>query len=559
MISTSIWWLSVPHARTGGRKGLTEVRDTATKARDTAIRAYHTAHREVRVRSRRYEQRFRRRWRTATPHQRQTVLLTTGAVTAGLVVAVAAVAASGPWDAGQRTAERSWAAVRDQRSGGNHTAPEAPPVLAALDAGTGTSTSKGAGGGHRTAPDDRPAHGPGAAGVPPPGSSALADTLQPLLKDGQLGTVRAASVVDAATGRQLYAAKASTPVTPASTVKLTTATAALSARGADYRIATRAVRGKGGRLVLVGGGDPTLDNAGLEALARQSARRLRAHGIKKVSLGYDTSRFKGPTLHAIGPNDNLAPVTPLMTNEARLDGTHHGPAPRSTNPSADAAARFAAALKRHGVGVKGGGPRRTTARKGSRQLAVHRSAPLSSLVERMLTYSDNDIAEALARQTALAAGSPASFKGAAKAQARRLGKLNLPLAHTRFTDGSGLNRADKVTAALLTRLLARAAEPDHPELRPILTGMPVAHFTGTLGARYGGQDEKPGAGLVRAKTGTLTGVNTLAGTVVDADGRLLDFAFMTKGSIDPMATQDSLDRLAAVLANCGCHDSPSEG
>ena len=103
----------------------------------------------------------------------------------------------------------------------------------------------------------------------------------------------------------------------------------------------------------------------------------------------------------------------------------------------------------------------------------------------MLTNSDNDIAEALNRQTAIATGRPASFDGGAEAVPAQLAKLQLPLGGAVFADGSGLNRADKVTAGLLTQLLARAADPARPELRPILTGLPVAAFTGTLSTRYG--------------------------------------------------------------------------
>lgn len=121
---------------------------------------------------------------------------------------------------------------------------------------------------------------------------------------------------------------------------------------------------------------------------------------------------------------------------------------------------------------------------GSRTVATHLSKPLSALVERALTNSDNDIAEALARQTALKAGEPASFAGSRRAVTARLKALGLPLAGARLADGSGLDRADKVTAGLLARLLALAAGPDHPELRPVLTGLPVAGFSGTLGDRY---------------------------------------------------------------------------
>lgn len=171
---------------------------------------------------------------------------------------------------------------------------------------------------------------------------------------------------------------------------------------------------------------------------------------------------------------------------------------------------------------------------------------MAGLVERMLTNSDNDIAEALARQTALASGQPASFEGAEKAVAARLAALGVDAAGSRFADGSGLNRADKVSAGLLTGLLTKAADPQRPELRPVLTGLPVAGFTGTLRGRNAGTS--PAAGLLRAKTGTLTGVNSLSGTVVDSSGRLLAFAFLTANSPGPEGAEKALDKLAAAVA-----------
>lgn len=176
--------------------------------------------------------------------------------------------------------------------------------------------------------------------------------------------------------------------------------------------------------------------------------------------------------------------------------------------------------------------------------------PVSALVERALTNSDNDIAEALARETAVADGRPASFTGAEKSVRDRLAELDLPLKGARFADGSGLDRDGRISAALLAQLLVRATDPERPELRPVLTGLPVAGFSGTLRSRYA--DASAGTGMVRAKTGTLTGVNALAGTVVDADGRLLAFAFITNGSTDAHGAQAALDRLASALANCGC-------
>ena len=84
----------------------------------------------------------------------------------------------------------------------------------------------------------------------------------------------------------------------------------------------------------------------------------------------------------------------------------------------------------------------------------------------------------------------------------------------------------------------------------VLTGLPIAAFTGTLTTRY--TDATGAAGVVRAKTGTLTGVNTLAGTVVDKDGQLLAFAFMASNTTNTLEAQAALDHTATALAACGC-------
>ncbi|MGW9177795.1 D-alanyl-D-alanine carboxypeptidase/D-alanyl-D-alanine endopeptidase [Streptomyces decoyicus] len=487
----------------------------------------------------------RQAWEATPRHTQQTWRLTAVSAATGLAVALAAVAAAGPWDSGQRTAERTEAGSMDGASGEHHAAdpgpaPSAPPVLPALGATAPGSAGRGA--------------------APVPTGAGLADALAPLLKDPALGPLRTASVLDVAAGREVFGERQGTAATPASTVKLATAVAALSVRGPDHRIDTTVVMGGKNRIVLVGGGDPTLtaraprkgaeeQPANLRTLADATARALKHRHLTKISLGYDTSAYSGPVEHPIGPNENIAPVTALMADEARLDDSDHGTAPRDTDPARAAAHAFAGLLHERGITVDGDPAGAKAPKKADRIAAVH-SLPLSALVERMLTHSDNDIAEALARQTALGSRQPASFTGAGKAVRAALERQHLPLSGAVFEDGSGLDRDDKVTAALLSRLLLQASSPDRPALRPVVTGLPVAAFTGTLSNRYRGQSA--GAGAVRAKTGTLTGVNTLAGTVVDADGRLLVFSFMTTGTTDPQGAQKALDKLASAVANCGC-------
>lgn len=468
---------------------------------------------------------------------------TATAATAGLALAACAATAAGPWDAtGQRTAERDRAvALSGEDHGGSaatagapHPAPSAPTVLTAL------------GGAVKAAP--------GVSGTSP-APEAFTAVLGPLLADPALGSRHTAAVVDVTSGRLLYGAGADDALTPASTTKIATAVAALSALGPDRRLTTKAALEPDTReLVLVGGGDPTLTArpangegwASLRTLAASTATALKKRGLTTVTLSYDTTLYAGSDLHPIGENPNLARVTPLTADEGRTDDSTNGPATRVADPAADATAKFADLLAADGIKTTHPGPSKATTR--AETLATVTSPPLSALVERMLTNSDNDIAEGLARQTALATGVRADFAGGGAAITAQLTKLGLPVAGARFKDGSGLDRDDRLTTRLLTALLAKSADAKQPGLRPVLTGLPIAGFTGTLTSRY----TQGAAGLIRAKTGTLTGVNALAGTVVDQDGRLLAFAFLADGTSDPTTAQSALDRTATALVGCGC-------
>ncbi|MFI2436517.1 D-alanyl-D-alanine carboxypeptidase/D-alanyl-D-alanine-endopeptidase [Streptomyces sp. NPDC018693] len=485
--------------------------------------------------------------RTTGPKTARTWQYTAGAVTAGLALAAGAVTAAGPWDStGQRTAERDRAAALGRTGGADHgsatadqAAPEPRPAPSAASVLTGLGGTSGT-----------VQAGPGSV----PDDTALAAVLDPLLDVPALGDLHAAAVVDVATGRLLYGSGADRALTPASTTKVATAVAALTAMGPDHRLTTRAsLEPDTKELVLVGGGDPTLTAradadgwASLRTLAASTATALKKRGITEVTLSYDTALYAGSPLHPIGVNPNLALVTPLMADQARTDDSTSGQVRRAPDPAADATRRFADFLRAAGIKAGSPGPSKATAR--AQTLATVSSPPLSVLVERMLTNSDNDIAEALARQTALATGERADFAGGGRAIHAQLKRLGLPLAGVSFKDGSGLDRNDRLTPSLLTALLVKAADPAHPELRATLTGLPVAGFTGTLSSRY----TDGAAGVVRAKTGTLRGVNTLAGTVVDTDGRLLAFALLASDTTNAWAAQAALDQAATALAACGC-------
>jgi D-alanyl-D-alanine carboxypeptidase/D-alanyl-D-alanine-endopeptidase (penicillin-binding protein 4) len=220
------------------------------------------------------------------------------------------------------------------------------------------------------------------------------------------------------------------------------------------------------------------------------------------------------------------------------------------DPAATAAGDFAAFLRRDGVAVEGHvGERPATG--AIHELAHVTSVPLADIVERVLQNSDNEGAEVLARQVGLSVTGDGSFAGGVTAVRRTLAGLGVDLRTAALYDGSGLSRDDRIDAASLVRVLQLASSSDHPELRAVVTGLPVAGFDGSLVDRF---DHADGRGWVRAKTGTLSGTSALAGLVTDARGRPLVFAFVSNHVpvTNTLGARAALDRLASALADCRC-------
>jgi serine-type D-Ala-D-Ala carboxypeptidase/endopeptidase (penicillin-binding protein 4) len=302
-------------------------------------------------------------------------------------------------------------------------------------------------------------------------------------------------------------------------------------------------------------------------LAAARARVLKAQHRDTVRLGYDTSLFTGSVLApgwspSYVTSGNVTPITALEVDQGRLlpnglpqdADAPRNLRPRSLTPAADAAAALKRFLTRDGIKVAGNaGP--ATAGRSDPRIARVSSPPLAAIVEQMLTESNNVIAEDLARQVALETGLPASFSGAARAVTGVLRRLGAS-AGVQLVDGSGLSPRDRIPAATLVRLVELAASGGHPGLRAALTGLPVAGFSGTLAAGQSvfGHPAAAARGVVRAKTGNLDTVISLAGLAYDRDGAVLAFAFMA----DAVPTGDLLlaagrfDRLATALTGCGC-------
>ena len=414
-----------------------------------------------------------------------------------------------------------------------------------------------------------------------PTQAGLSSLIARTLPDSQAGPDAGVMITDAVTGKVLFSRNGYALAPPASTNKVVTAVAALAVLGPRARFTTSVKQVPGG-IVLVGGGDPTLavnsyplsdypQPTTLAALAAKTAAALKAAGHGSVKLGYDTSLYSGPAL-APGWDDglvssgNVTPITSLEADQGRLapsgalededDPTNYNP--RTMDPAGLTAAAFAGLLKKDGISVTSG-PTSSTVPAGAATIAKVSSPVLASIVEQMLQESNNVIAENLARQVAVATGKAATFSGASSAVTAEIRKLGVTTPIS-LVDGSGLSPSDGIAPVTLVRVLAAAAAD--PRVRSAITGLPVAGFSGTLSPGHSvfGGITGTARGVVRAKTGNLSSVATLAGVVVDHSGRPLIFAFMapqaaSEGGL-PVAAATAMDNTAAALAACGCLPAP---
>ena len=405
-----------------------------------------------------------------------------------------------------------------------------------------------------------PAIKPVADSAQKPTPDKLAATLALTLADPNLGAFTG-RIADAATGEQLWAQAADVPMQPASVTKVLTSSAALLGVDRDARLTTKVMVSdrRPGLVVLRGGGDPTLSAvpAGQETWYRHAARisdladQVRRSGTKVTAVQVDISAYSGPTM-APGwdPFDidggDIAPMEAVM-----LDGGRTQPvsvdSSRSRTPALDAGRALAVALKVDPatVTVLPAGLR------GGQEIASVQSPPLIERLREMMSNSDNVMAEAIAREVAAAQGKPQSFEGAVRAVLDELDSAKIDTGGSHLMDCSGLSVDDRLTAETLDEAVGAAAGNDQPKLRPLVDLLPIAGGSGTLSNRFLDTDAgRASTGWLRAKTGSLTGTNSLVGIVTDSSGRVLTFALLSNNAGPSGRT--AIDALAATLRSCGC-------
>lgn len=416
------------------------------------------------------------------------------------------------------------------------------------------------------------------SGAPAPTKAALDKLIAPLAADSTVGDLTGV-VIDNATGEKLWSQDTGRTRIPASSTKLLTAMAAYSVLPADNTLPTTLARGEAeGELVVIPGGNVTTA-AGKESTFFPGSDTLDDYVELAESTGETFSKvtvapgpYEGDEMakgwnEADIPGGYLTRVQPWMLDAGRVD-PEELESPREGQPMYAAAVELGKRLGISGDGVSVSGKPVPVAET----IGAVESAPLVERTRDILDDSDNVGADALCHEAAMhvtgidsaepvtdgEAGftDPESRVSIAEATDSVLTILKdngIDTAGTNLADCSGMSRENRISADVLAQVLHLAASPDAtPQMRALLDGLPIAAGSGTLADRFGsGSGAEDGAGWVRAKTGTLSGVSSLAGIVTTSDGRSLSFALMSEGT-NPADARPGLDRIAALLRDCGC-------
>lgn len=339
-------------------------------------------------------------------------------------------------------------------------------------------------------------------------------------------------------GRNISETNVNTPLVPASNLKVLVAAAALEVLGEDFHYTTKIVGiAEGdtiqGDLWLVGGGDPLLtagDYPSTEAQPTLSPTRieplieaLKSAGITTISgsiVGdesrYDTERFT-PSLGLGIRGTELGPLGALLLNDGVIAASPIKP----DSPALSAAIEFTRLLTESGITVVGL-PKTGTASGDLPVIGTVESAPMKDVVVEMLTNSDNNTAELVLKELGKSESEQGTRIGGLAVVLRVLREANINIDGLAMTDGSGLDRSNRITCTTLQSILIRDGG-----FGPLTMGFAVAGQSGTLSDIF---LSGPMRGVMRGKTGTLTGVKALSGVIPYAEKQAIIFSILLNGT-----------------------------
>ena len=318
-------------------------------------------------------------------------------------------------------------------------------------------------------------------------------------------------IIDPSDGRVLSANQPDSPRVPASVIKVLTSVVALQYLGAGARYATSIWdTANPGEFLLRGSLDPYLTST--RAIADRFGHRYLPSLITKAN----------------------------RAESKRIKVYHQRMYPRDIED-------LAKALKLKGI--------RATfveldnvqaAQLGVTEIATLTSEPLETMISHTILWSDNRVADRLAKAAARRVGNPTTGAGLTKTYKEVLTSLGVDSAGLKVRDGSGLSKANRVSARTVVELLTRIR--NDALFASIYAGLPISGQTGTLVKRFA---KAPLAiGHVHAKTGWVNRSVTMAGYIESGDKEYV-FAILADGIVPSLrarnAARNAMDRLLETV------------
>jgi serine-type D-Ala-D-Ala carboxypeptidase/endopeptidase (penicillin-binding protein 4) len=345
-------------------------------------------------------------------------------------------------------------------------------------------------------------------------------TISPILKSAANSKTLAypgMMLVDPSTGESIFEYSADSLRMPASLLKIITAVALLDYVEPDFRFTTEILNGaEPNTLIVAGSLDPWMERNGVLAIkmGRASLPKLVKTALKKLD------------------SDNGAPIKTLNIKYSKM---HY--------PDLDfIKSQFVA----RNVKVT---TTRITSEEASlsskESIAVFQSPPMQKIMDWMLIWSDNTLGNRMAMYASMKAGFGYSESGIQETFVKTLNNLGIDPTGLVAVDGSGLSRLNRVSAQMLAELLLKTY--DNEKYRIIYGGLPVGGVNGTMRNRFVSSAPKA-IGLVRTKTGSLTGVVSLAGYVQGGDREYIFVAIADQIPKYPSAARAARIALDKVLA-----------
>ena len=383
------------------------------------------------------------------------------------------------------------------------------------------------------------------------------------------------SIRDNTDGTILFESNAQNSMLPASLTKLYTAASTAITLDPDARFVTK-VKYLNNNVYLVGGADPQLGTesnptqADLADLAKETAQKLKEFNVFEVNVFIDDA-ILGPLQRPADWEDTYFQSSEIHLISALNIDDPSAPAKAPVDPSITTGQKFAFYLIKNNIKVNGLVSRKN-APKDAFELSTQYSKSVSQLIEDTLMISNNQDAEILARVTSLVSENDPSTKAATELVLKDVELLGISSVDNAITDASGLSRSNKISPSDLSEIIYKSIKnpvitkvnkgetskfmitpilPITPDPWSVFTGLPTGHGLGTMKKRFD-ENNSAGRGVVRAKTGSLNRVITLAGTITTKDNVFLSFAILVNRVEEPENVREAIDNLLNELAECNC-------